>query len=271
VHEGQQLGCEPPLEEPARLLSEEGDLAVLYEDADLVVLDKPSGLVVHPGAGRPTGTLVHRLVARYPELSGVGHPRRPGIVHRLDRETSGVMVVARTDQAYQQLCTAFAARTPRKLYLAIAHGLTPERASLEAPIGRHSIDRTRMTVRQGGRSARTSLRRLDLAPENVASLLALRLHTGRTHQIRVHLKQAGHPLVGDPVYGEARWRGLTGTMRKALEGFARPALHAWRLELDHPTTGARLAWTAPIPEDLDALWRALTGRALTEIEPPPDL
>ena len=255
---GATVTWDPPPALETRVTAEAGELAVLYEDAALVALDKPPGLVVHPGAGRLTGTLVHRLLAHYPELAGVGGPGRPGIVHRLDKDTSGLLLVARNAEAYRELVRRFAGRGLDKRYLAIVHGAPAIPAGVvDAPIGRHPTVRQRMAVRARGRPARTGWRRI--AAAGPVALLELELLTGRTHQIRVHLKHLGHPLVGDPVYGEARWRAASGPARGALARFPRPALHAWRLRLSHPISGAPLALEAPVPEDLKELWREATG------------
>ncbi|HEX2163810.1 MAG TPA: RluA family pseudouridine synthase, partial [Thermoanaerobaculia bacterium] len=256
---GETVECEVPAAAPDdRVEPEEGELAVLHADADLLVVDKPAGLTVHPGAGRATGTLVHRLLHRYPELAGVGGPGRPGIVHRLDRDTSGVLVVARTDAAHRALARAFAGRRVDKRYLGIVHGVPAPAGEIDAPIGRHPERRKEMTVRPDGRPARTRWR--VLAAAGGAALLELSIETGRTHQIRVHLKHQRHPLVGDPVYGEPRWKGLRGgAARNALRDFPRPALHAWRLAFPHPATGEEVAFTAPVPEDLRELWRTVGG------------
>lgn len=266
---GDVVECEPPEPREERVRPEPGDLSVLYEDRDLVVIDKPAGLIVHPGAGRSTGTLAHRLLDRYPEMAGVGGPGRPGIVHRLDQGTSGLLVVARTPGSYARLARAFAAREIEKLYLGIAYGApSPSRGTIEAPIGRHPQRRKEMTVRSGGRSARTDYR--TLAAQAGISLLELDLATGRTHQIRVHLKHVGHPLVGDPVYGEARWKGFPRPVQAPVRDFPRPALHAWRLAFKHPGTGEPLACEAPVPEDLRALWERVTGASFPDVdgEPP---
>ena len=255
---GDRVACAPPAPKEDRVLPEPGDLRVLHEDAELVVIDKPAGLAVHPGAGRATGTLAHRLLDRYPEMAGVGGPGRPGIVHRLDQGTSGALVVARTPAAYARLSRAFAAREVEKRYLAVAYGApSPRSGVIEAPIGRHPQRRQEMAVRAGGRPARTGYRTLAAAAG--ISLLEMDLATGRTHQIRVHLKSIGHPLVGDPVYGEARWKGLPRAVQASLRDFPRPALHAWRLAFRHPETGERLAFEAPVPEDLRGLWETVTG------------
>jgi 23S rRNA pseudouridine1911/1915/1917 synthase len=267
---GDSVTCRPPERRDDRVQAEEGNLTVLHEDADIVVLDKPAGLTVHPGAGRATGTLAHHLLARYPEMAGVGGPGRPGIVHRLDQGTSGVLVVARTPAAHVRLARSFADRRVEKRYLAIVYG-APEPAAgmVDAPVGRHPQRRTEMAVRPGGRPARTLYRTLASAANvgNAAgiSLLELDLHTGRTHQIRVHMKHLGHPLVGDPVYGEARWKALPRPLQAPLRDFPRPALHAWRLAFRHPTDDRPLLFEAAVPEDLKMLWERVTGGAF----PPP--
>jgi 23S rRNA pseudouridine1911/1915/1917 synthase len=256
---GEHVEVELPAAAPAPILiAEPGDLTVLHEDDDLVVLDKPAGLVVHPGAGRASGTLSHRLVSRYPELASVGHPLRPGIVHRLDRDTSGVMVVARSERAYRALSADFAARRVGKLYLALVWGRIGTLV-VDRPIGRHARDRKRMAVRAGGRAALTELAPLGAAAGGSVSALAVRLHTGRTHQIRVHLQDARHPLLGDPVYGEARWKGLPAAWRAVARDFPRCALHAWVLVLRHPAHGAICRFEAPVPADLSLLWSELGG------------
>ncbi len=260
VRSGEIVECRPP--EPRGLPglhAQAGELAVLHEDSDLVVVDKAPGVAVHPGAGRDRDTLVHYLLHDYPEIAGVGGAARPGIVHRLDLDTTGALAVARTEAAYAGLSAAFAERRVRKTYLAIAYG-APRRQTgrVDLPIGRHRHDRKKMQVRAGGRPATTRYRCL----ETVAgvSRLEVDLETGRTHQIRVHLKAAGHPLVGDPTYGEARWKGLPGAVRRPLADFPRPALHAWRLAFAHPTTGAPFEIEAPLPDDMRTLWRDVTGR-----------
>ncbi len=246
-----------------RVTAEPGELGILFEDEHLVALDKPAGLSVHPGAGRATGTLVHRLLSRYPEMAGVGGPGRPGIVHRLDLGTSGVMVVARTAAAYQRLATAFAERRVAKRYLAVVYGETREASGrIETPIGRHPTRRKEMAVRKAGRPALTTWRRLAVA--SGASLLEVNLGTGRTHQIRVHLKSIAHPLVGDPLYGEARWKGCPRPVQKALRDFPRPALHAWKLAFSHPVDGHELAFEAPVPEDLARLWQEVASQQLAD-------
>jgi 23S rRNA pseudouridine1911/1915/1917 synthase len=264
---GDLIACRPPAPKEERVLPEPGDLRVLHEDSELVVIDKPAGLVVHPGAGRSTGTLVHRLLGRYPEMAGVGGSGRPGIVHRLDKGTSGILVAARTPAAYAGLARAFASRDVEKLYLGIAYGApSPPAGSIEAPIGRHPHRRQEMAVRPAGRPARTLYRTRAAAAG--LSLLELDLATGRTHQIRVHLKSIGHPLVGDPTYGEARWKGMPRPVQPFLRDFPRPALHAWRLSFRHPASGARVTFEAPVPEDFRDLWEKVAGDAPRGLPPP---
>jgi len=256
---GEEIRCRPrPAVDESRVEPEAGELDILHEDEHLIVIDKPAGLVVHPGAGRSTGTLVHRLVARYPEIASVGGSGRPGIVHRLDKDTTGVILIARTAAAYQALGEAFALRRLDKRYLAIVYGTpSPTEGRIERPLGRHPTRRMEMTVRADGRPAITEYRLLGSMAG--ISLLQLGLTTGRTHQIRVHLKSHGHPLIGDPIYGEARWKALPPAVRRPLRTFPRPALHAWRIGLSHPVSGEEIAFEAAPPTDLTALWEAVTG------------
>jgi 23S rRNA pseudouridine1911/1915/1917 synthase len=224
------------------------DLVVVHADEDVVVVDKPPGLVVHPGAGNDSGTLVHGLLARYPELAGVGDLDRPGIVHRLDKGTSGLLVVARTPVAYTSLVAQLSERRVERRYLALVWGhLDATQGLIDAPIGRAKREPTRMAVSAKGREARTryEVQRAFSDPADV-SLLTCRLETGRTHQIRVHLDAIGHPVVGDGRYGGAR---------RSLD-CARPFLHAAHLAFDHPVSGERLAFDAPLPDDLE---RVLAG------------
>ena len=245
VGAGQWVRLAVPPAEPLSLRPEAIPLDVLFEDEDLLVVNKPAGLVVHPGAGRTTGTLVHALLAHCRQLPGIGGVERPGIVHRLDRDTSGLMVVAKTDAAHQALSSQFKGRVVRKRYLALARGrLARDSGTIEAPIGRQVRDRKRMGVRQeGGREARTGYR--VLAQLHEMALVELRLETGRTHQIRVHLAHLGHPVVGDRVYGGRRERHA----QAAEESAERQMLHAWRLGFRHPRTGAWLEFAAPPPAD----------------------
>ncbi|MGH9416555.1 MAG: RluA family pseudouridine synthase [Terriglobales bacterium] len=266
---------EPP-SVPSALTPEPIALEVVYEDGDLAVINKPAGLVVHPGAGRATGTLVHALLHRYGELALAGVAGRPGIVHRLDRETSGVMVVARTDLAQRGLAAQFQARTVRKTYWALVEGeLRPARGDIRLAIGRDRRNRLRMRAgareMAGARAAHTGYQvreRLEAAAAGprrrplAFSWVALQLHTGRTHQIRAHMAALGHPVVGDRLYGAAAVLALGG----GAEGLRppRPILHAARLGFEHPRTGAALEFAAPLPEDIERLLgelRRLAGRA----------
>jgi len=221
------------------------DLALVHVDDDVLVVDKPAGLVVHPGAGRSTGTLVQALLGRFADMAGTGSPERPGIVHRLDKGTSGLMVVARSPAAYGSLVAQLAARTVDRRYLALAVGTVETDAGVvDAPVGRRSTDRTRMAVVAGGRPARTHYRVLTRFTEPTeATLVECKLETGRTHQVRVHLAAIGHPVVGDARYGGAR---------QAMP-VARPFLHAAQLAFDHPTTGERCHFESPLPADLEAV------------------
>jgi 23S rRNA pseudouridine1911/1915/1917 synthase len=237
-------------------------LTILYEDSDLLVLDKPAGLVVHPAPGNLDGTLVNALLAHCGEqLTGIGGERRPGIVHRLDKDTSGVMVIAKTQQASTGLTAAFAARDLDRAYLALAWGLpAPLAGDIEGAIGRDPRDRKRMAiVTRGGRLALTHYRTLRAWQISVA-LLECRLATGRTHQIRVHLASRGHPIVGDPVYLRrvpAAARTLPEPLRHHLLDFPRQALHAARLGFAHPRTGKPLSFATDPPDDMRALINAL--------------
>lgn len=218
------------------------ELAVVHEDADLVVVDKPAGLVVHPGAGQAAGTLVHGLLARYPEIRGVGQADRPGIVHRLDKGTSGLLLVARSPAAYEALVAMLGARAVDRRYHTLVWGVPDAPTGMvDAPIGRSGRDRTRMAVTVRGREARTGyeVRRAYREPVEVAELTCT-LETGRTHQIRAHFAAIGHPLAGDATYG--------GPVRYGLQ---RQFLHAHRLVFDHPLSGERLDLSAPLPPDLE--------------------
>jgi 23S rRNA pseudouridine1911/1915/1917 synthase len=243
---------------PAAPQPEPIPLAILYEDADIVVLDKPAGLVVHPAPGNEEGTLVNALIAHCgAALPGIGGERRPGIVHRLDKDTSGVMVVAKTEQALASLSAAFARRDLDRAYLALVWGVpSPAAGEIAGAIGRDPRERKRMAVvGRGGKPALTRYRTLAVhAP--AAALLECRLATGRTHQIRVHLAHSGHPVVGDPLYLRripAVARALPEPLRPALLDFPRQALHAARLGFAHPRTGKFLSFATPPPADMQAL------------------
>jgi len=251
-----------PAAAPALPGAEDIPLAILFEDRDLIVLDKPAGLVVHPAPGNQEGTLVNALLGHAGEdLPGINGEKRPGIVHRLDKDTSGVMVVAKTDRAMRALSETFATRDLDRDYLALVWGLpNPLSGQVEAPIGRHPSDRKRMAVvAKGGKPALTHYA-TERAWGAGCALLRCRLATGRTHQIRVHLAEIGHPLVGDPVYlrrTPAAAKALSGPLRERLLAFPRQALHAASLGFRHPVTGAALHFTAPPPADFAELLRAI--------------
>jgi 23S rRNA pseudouridine1911/1915/1917 synthase len=218
------------------------EVPVVYDDDQVIVVDKPAGLVVHPGAGQRDGTLVHGLLYRFPDLAGVGDPHRPGVVHRLDKGTSGLLVVARTQEALVNLTAQMKARDVERRYLALVLGEVAEgRGVVDAPVGRSSRQPTRMAVTARGRAARTRYEVLERYTEPVpATFLECRLETGRTHQVRVHLAAIGHPVVGDTRYG----RGDALAMK-------RPFLHAHELAFDHPADGSRRRFQSPLPADLE--------------------
>ncbi|MEO5721600.1 MAG: RluA family pseudouridine synthase, partial [Chthoniobacterales bacterium] len=212
---------------------------ILFEDEDLIVIDKPAGLVVHPGAGNEDGTLVNALLHHCPTLSGIGGKERPGIVHRLDKETSGCLVVAKNDTAHRELSKQFAARTLKKIYLALVAGqLQKTSGAIDAPIARHPVHRQRMAISRTmrGRSAMTEYRVVRAGLE--MSLVECALHSGRTHQIRVHLHHLGNPVLGDKLYAA-----------KLAKNFPRQMLHAWRLGFTHPRSGEWKEFEAPLPAD----------------------
>jgi len=259
-----------PEAEPPRVLAPHPiALDVRFEDEHLAVIDKPAGLVVHPAPGHWDDTLVNALVARGTDLfeSGAG---RPGIVHRLDRDTSGLMVVAKSELAHRRLGHAIANRQVRRVYAALAWGhLSSSPLAVNAPIGRHSTDRKRMVVRQDGRAARTDF--TVIARFEVAELVRAELQTGRTHQIRVHLEHVGHPVVGDPLYGGGGARRITGGARGLAERVTklvpRHALHAALLRFNHPVTGRRLTFRSEWPADLHPAMAALQLVA-GQVDPP---
>lgn len=235
LHAGDVIALTEPPTTPSEVTAEAIALDVLFEDADLLVLNKAPGIVVHPAAGHRSGTLVNALLHHCAGLSTIGGVERPGIVHRLDKETSGCLVVAQNDAAHQTLARQFAGREVTKIYLALVAGhFKKASGTIDAPIGRHPIQRKKMAVVERGRAARTDYRVLGEA--GGGTLVECTLHSGRTHQIRVHLKHLGHPLLGDEVYGK---RGT----------FPRQMLHAWKLGFTHPRTGARMDFQAPVPAD----------------------
>jgi 23S rRNA pseudouridine1911/1915/1917 synthase len=224
-------------------------LPIMHEDEHLLVIDKPAGLVVHPGSGNWSGTMMNALLHHAPRLAEVP---RAGIVHRLDKDTSGLLVVAKTLAAQTDLVRQLQARTVKRHYLALVHGDVALPGSVDAPIGRHPVHRTQLAVVKHGGAGRAA--RTQNAPRErfaAATLVECRLETGRTHQIRVHMTSIGHPLVGDTVYGKRK------SVDARLDAFPRQALHAWRLALIHPATGVEVSWEAPLPEDFSALLSAL--------------
>lgn len=268
VRPGATYALHIPPAAPALPLPEDIPLSILHEDGDLIVLDKPAGLVVHPAPGNEAGTLVNALLAHAGEdLPGIGGEKRPGIVHRLDKDTSGVMVVAKTERAHRALSEAFATREGLdREYLALVWGLPePPQGEIDAPIGRHPTDRKRMAVVEGrtGKAATTRYAVRRAFHGSACALVQCRLLTGRTHQIRVHLAHRGHPIVGDPVYlrrtpGAARLVP-DAALREAMLAFPRQALHAATLGFVHPVTGRRLRFESPLPQDFADLLRRLEG------------
>jgi 23S rRNA pseudouridine1911/1915/1917 synthase len=246
IHEGDEIELREPPPEKIDNEPEAIPLEILFEDGDLVVINKPSGLVIHPGAGHREHTLVNALLHHCPALSGIGGKERPGIVHRLDKETSGCIVVAKNDDAHRGLSLQFAARTVEKIYLALVAGkLRRNAGTIEEKIARHPVDRQRMRVTSSrGRAATTEYRLVRSSGE--MSLVECRLHSGRTHQIRVHLHHLGHPVLGDKIYAP-----------KLAKKFPRQMLHAWKLGFRHPRTGDWRVFQAPFPDDFGGAIRQL--------------
>ncbi len=242
VKTGDLVRLEVPAVEKIDAAAEEIAFPVLFEDEHLIVLDKPAGMVVHPGAGNADGTLVNALLHYCPTLSGIGGKERPGIVHRLDKETSGCLVVAKNDATHRELSKQFAARTLKKIYLALVAGRLKKNAgTIDAPIGRHPVHRQRMSISRTsrGRSAKTEYKVVQGGWE--MSLVECALHSGRTHQIRVHLHHLGNPVLGDKLYAA-----------RIAKAFPRQMLHAWKLGFTHPATGLWQEFEAPLPEDFRA-------------------
>ena len=271
--EGDEVAVDVPEAVEPDTVAEAIPLTVVHEDADLLVVDKPAGMVVHPAPGTPSGTLVNALLHHLGgDLSGVGGAKRPGIVHRIDKDTSGLLVVAKSDAAHHGLAAQFAAHTAERRYLAVCHGVPDagdprlrglrgvswEGATLKLAtnLARHRTDRQRQAVTwEGGRHAVTRVEVVE--PLGAAALVACRLETGRTHQIRVHMHYAGHGLIGDPVYGGTRRMPAGQPGAAAAQAFPRQALHAETLGFEHPVTGARMRFRADWPEDMERLIRAL--------------
>ncbi|WP_016950369.1 RluA family pseudouridine synthase [Anabaena sp. PCC 7108] len=250
---GDRIILEIPAAQPLELVAEDIPLDILYEDDHLLVLNKPAGLVVHPAPGHRDGTLVNALLAHCPNLPGIGGVQRPGIVHRLDKDTTGAIAIAKTDIAYQHIQAQLKAKTARREYLGVVYGAPKtENGIIDLPIGRHPQDRKKMAIipiEQGGRSAITHWQIRERLGNY--TLIHFQLETGRTHQIRVHSAKMGHPIVGDPVYGSGRSVGVN------LPG---QALHAWRLRLQHPVSGDWIEVTATLPQSLITLLDILRRR-----------
>lgn len=274
VHAGGRIALRLPPPEPAQPSAESIPLAIVYEDDELIVVDKPAGLVVHPAAGNRTGTLVNALIAHCGEsLSGIGGVRRPGIVHRLDKDTSGLIVAAKTDRAHRALTEQFAdhgrSGPLERGYLALVWGAPDRpRGTIDAPLDRHPAAREKRAVRPGGRPAITRWeireRFYGADGEPVAALLECRLETGRTHQIRVHLNHIGHPVMGDALYGagfRTKAARLSADARAALQRVNRQALHAYLLGLEHPVTRKHMTFKSEFPRDLEGLRAALSNDA----------
>lgn len=261
VAAGDALAVTIPAAEEPEPVGQDIALDILFEDQHLIVLDKPAGLVVHPAPGNPDSTLVNALIGHCgPDFTGIGGVKRPGIVHRLDKDTSGVMVVAKTAEAHASLVAQFAERSVDRAYRAVVWGRPiPPSGTIEGDIGRHPKNRKKMAVvTRGGKPARTGYRTLKAYGGGLAALVECKLETGRTHQIRVHLTQAGHPLVGDPVYGRSTGRrsavkSLDPDEARILTEFPRQALHAFRLGFIHPESGQHIDFETEIPPDMTKL------------------
>jgi 23S rRNA pseudouridine1911/1915/1917 synthase len=254
LRDGDQVEIDLPEPPPVELIPEPIPLNIAYEDDDLIVVNKPAGMVVHPGAGVESGTLAHALVYHFNSLSGAAGRTRPGIVHRLDKETSGLLVVAKNDVSHVRLSDQFRDRHVFKLYVAFVYGrVSKERGEIEARIGRSPHNRTRMSVLRGG-AGRTAHTIFEVAKRNQDfTLLNVQIKTGRTHQIRVHLAHIGHPVVGDATYGGGRENSIRDVaIKRAVQSLGRQFLHSAELAFNHPRSGERLEFKAPLPDELAA-------------------
>jgi len=257
VKAGQAVTVDIPDATDSAVTPEPLDLPIVYQDSDLVVVDKPAGMVVHPAAGHDTGTLVNALLHHVTDLSGIGGEKRPGIVHRLDRGTSGLMVVAKNDASHEELARQFHDREVEKEYIALVWGVVQAGRRIDEPIGRDPANRKKMSAK--ARRSREAVTRIVRAEHlNPAVTLArIAIHTGRTHQIRVHLSAIGHPVVGDPLYGGVR-RRVPGDLRPVMR-LERPFLHAARLVFKHPADGRRMEFTSELPDDLQRVLDDIVG------------
>ena len=256
MREGDRVTVDIPEAAPSTVAGEALPLEIIHQDADVAVLNKPAGMVVHPAAGHASGTLVNALLHHIPDLSGIGGETRPGIVHRLDRGTSGVMVIAKNDAAHKELSRQFHDREVEKEYIALVWGVVQAGRRIDASIGRDPTNRQKMSARaKHAREAVTRITRVHHMPG--VTLCQVAIHTGRTHQIRVHLSAIGHPIVGDALYGGVHRRVL-GDIR-AVQRLKRPFLHAERLMFHHPRDGRRMEFTAPLPADLQQVLDDLPG------------
>ena len=264
VYPGAVVSYEPPTREPFQLVARPFPLEILYEDESVIVINKPPHIVVHPSPGHVDDTIVNALLAHTPKLAPMGGSRRPGIVHRLDKGTSGALIVAKTDKAYLSLIGQFKDRRIKKIYHALVYGrMETEKGTIEHAITRSARDRKKMSivrVPDAGREAVTSWKVIKSFPG--LSYLELSPHTGRTHQLRVHLASLGHPIVGDPVYGRRRFptTGVLAPLAKEVKALGRQALHASKVTFFHPETGKKMTVKAPCPEDLSTLYRKLEER-----------
>ena len=258
---GEQVELTPELSPETDCEGQDIPLAIVYEDSEVLVVDKPAGLVVHPAAGHPDGTLQNALLHHAPALKNLP---RSGIVHRIDKDTSGLLMVAKTLQAHKSLVDQLQARETRREYLAIAQGYLTAGATIDEPLGRHPSDRKRYSVRRDGKDAITHYRIAERLPGH--TLLRIKLETGRTHQIRVHMAHIHHPLLGDPVYG-GRLKlpaGASGELIAALRAFRRQALHAETLGFEHPASGEWLEWRSELPDDMQNLLEIMRSEAVDE-------